>query len=118
MSGHSHWSTIKHQKETEDQKREKSFSKIARLITIAAREGGGDPGSNPGLRSAIDKAKSSNMPAKNIDNAIERGSGETTKENLEKITYEALGPGKIRIIVEVITDNKNRTLEEIKTNFE
>ena len=114
MSGHSHWSTIKHQKETEDQKRGKSFSKIARLITVAAREGGGDLGSNPGLRSAVDKAKKVNMPTKNIDNAIERGSGETTKENLEKITYEALGPGKIRIIVEVITDNKNRTLEEIK----
>ena len=114
MSGHSHWSTIKHQKETEDQKRGKSFSKIARLITIAAREGGGDPGSNPGLRSVIEKAKSANMPTKKIDGAIERGSGEATKENLERITYEALGPGGIRIIVEVITDNKNRTLEDIK----
>ncbi len=114
MSGHSHWSSIKHQKGREDAKRSKAFSKVSRLISVAAREGGGDPEKNPKLRQALDKAKGFNMPKDNVERAIKRGTGEIEGGKLENVTYEAYGPGGIALIIEGITDNKNRTLEEIK----
>jgi len=114
MSGHSHFHSIKHKKELEDKKRGKIFSKISRLITVAAREGGGNPSSNSKLRLAIEQAKSFNMPKDNIEKAIKRGTGELTGEKLEEFIFEAYGPGGIAIIIEGITNNKNRTLNEVK----
>jgi len=114
MSGHSHWHSIKYQKTAADAKRSKAFSKMARLITIAAREGGGDPSSNSKLRLAVEQAKALNMPKDNIERAIKRGTGELGGEKLEAVTFEAYGPGGIAVIIEGITDNKNRTLGEIK----
>lgn len=114
MSGHSHWHSIKHQKAAADAKKGQAFSKIARLITIAARQKGGDPETNASLRLAIEKARSFNMPKENIERAIERGTGEIAGEKLEEITFEGFGPGGIAIIIEGITDNKNRALAEIK----
>lgn len=112
MSGHSHWSTIKRQKEAADIKRGQIFSKLSRALSIAAREGG-DPKTNPKLRLATDQAKKFNMPKGNIERAIKRGLGELEGEELEKIFFEVYGPGGIAIIVEGITDNKNRSLSEI-----
>jgi len=114
MSGHSHFSSIKYKKEITDKKRGKVFSKMARLISIAAKEKGGDPETNSSLRLAIEKAKGFNMPKENIERAIKRGTGELTGEKLEEITFEVYGPGKVAIIIEGITDNKNRTLGEVK----
>jgi len=114
MSGHSHFSTIKHKKAITDQKRGQIFSKLARKITIAAREKGGDPKANPSLRLAIDQARAFNMPSKNIERAIERGTGELEAEVLQEVVCEAYGPAGIAVIIEAITDNKNRTLNEIK----
>lgn len=113
MSGHSHWASIKHKKQLTDAKKGKIFSKIAKLITIAAR-GGGDPEMNPSLRLAIEKAKQVNMPSDNIQRAIKKGTGEDKSEQLEELTYEAYGPNGTPLLIEVITDNKNRTLSEIK----
>jgi len=114
MSGHSHWAGIKHKKELTDKKRGQIFSKIAKIIEIAARKGG-DPEMNPGLRLAIEKARSVNMPNDNIQRAIKKGTGEDKEGGrLEEITYEAYGPNGTPLIIEVITDNKNRTLSEIK----
>jgi YebC/PmpR family DNA-binding regulatory protein len=113
MSGHSHWSSIKHKKTLEDQKRGKIFSKLARLISVAAREGG-NPETNAKLKQAIEEAKKFNMPKENIERAIKRGSGELGGEKLEEVSYEALGPGGVSIIIEGITDNKNRTFSEVK----
>jgi YebC/PmpR family DNA-binding regulatory protein len=114
MSGHSHFSSIKHKKAIEDQKRGQMFSKIARMISIAAREGG-DPNSNSKLRQALDEAKKADMPRDNIDRAIKRGTGELEGgKTLEEISYEAFLPGGVAIIIEGITDNKNRSLAEIK----
>jgi YebC/PmpR family DNA-binding regulatory protein len=113
MSGHSHFSSIKHKKSLEDEKRGKIFSKMARVISVAAKEGP-DPASNPKLRQALDEAKNFNMPKGNIERAIKRGSGETKEGKLEEVNYEAFGPGGIAVIIEAITDNKNRTLAEIK----
>lgn len=113
MSGHSHFSTIKHKKAIEDEKRGKVFSKLARIILIAAKEGS-DPEMNPKLRQALDEAKKLNMPKENIERAIKKGAGETGGENFEEIIYEAFGSGNIAFIIEGITDNKNRTLGEIK----
>lgn len=117
MSGHSKWSTIKHKKELKDQRRGKAFSKLAKLISIAAREGA-DPQSNFKLRLAVEKAKQANMPKVNIDRAIEKGSGGGGKENWEEVTYEGYGPEGVAVIVETITDNRNRTGAEIKNIFE
>ena len=117
MSGHSHWSTIKHKKGTEDAKRGKIFSKISRLISIAAKEKGGDPESNPKLRTAIEKAQSVNMPKDNIERAIKRGAGQLEGIQIEETIYEAYGPSGVALIIEVITDNKNRTLAEIKNTL-
>ena len=114
MSGHSHFATIKHKKGIADAKRGKVFSKMARVITIAAKEKGADPDTNPGLRMAIDQAKKVNMPKDNIERAIKKGTGELAGDNLEEITLEAYGPEKTAIILEGITDNRNRTLSEVK----
>jgi len=114
MSGHSHWATIKRKKGATDAKRGQEFSKMVRVITIAAREGGTDPNSNSKLRMAIEKAKYLKMPSENIERAIKRGSGEQEGAKLEESIFEAYGPAKIAIIIDTITDNKNRTLGEIK----
>jgi YebC/PmpR family DNA-binding regulatory protein len=115
MSGHSHAKTIKHQKELTDQKRGQAFSKIARLISVAVKEKGVNPETNPRLRMAIEAARAANMPKDNIDRAIKKGTGEDVSvENLEEVIFEAFGPGGSAIIIEGITDNKNRTLGEIK----
>lgn len=115
MSGHSKWSTIKRKKGVADQKRGKIFSKISKIITIAARDGGGDPSSNFKLRLAMDKARSVNMPQDNIERAIKKGTGELAGgSQIENVTYEAYGPGGIAIMIDTITDNKNRTVSELK----
>ncbi len=113
MSGHSKWSKIKHTKKITDARKGKIFSKMAKMIAIVARKGG-DPEMNPALRLAIEQAKSVNMPNDNIERAIKRGTGEDKKGQLEEITYEAYGPNGTPLIIEAITDNKNRTLAEIK----
>lgn len=114
MSGHSHAKTIKHQKELTDQKRGQAFSKMARLISVAVKEGGPNPEINSKLRMAIEMAKKLNMPRENVERAISRGSGAAAGEELEEVLFEAYGPGGIAIIIEGITDNKNRTLGEVK----
>jgi len=113
MSGHSHWAGIKHKKGITDQKRGKIFSKMAKIIEIAARKGG-DPNMNPSLRLTIEKARSVNMPNDNIERAIKKGSGENKEGQLEEVAYEAYGPHGAALIIEVITDNRNRTLADIK----
>ena len=113
MSGHSHARTIKHQKNITDQKRGQMFSKMARVISVAVREGGPNPETNSKLRLAFEMAKEANMPKENIERAIKRASGEAEGEKLEEVLFEAYGPGGIAIIIEGITDNKNRTLEKL-----
>lgn len=113
MSGHSKWSKIKHQKATTDARKGKVFSKMAKMVTVAASKGG-DPEMNPNLRLAIEQAKSVNMPNDNIERAIKKGTGEDKAEQLEEVTYEAYGPNGTPLIIEAITDSKNRTLAEIK----
>jgi len=113
MSGHSKWSQIKHQKGTADAKKSQVFSKLARVISVAAKKGE-NPESNAELRAAIEKAKSVNMPADNIERAIKKGAGKTEGNQLGNARYEAYGPGGSAIIIETITDNKNRTFAEIK----
>jgi YebC/PmpR family DNA-binding regulatory protein len=114
MSGHSKWSQIKHKKALTDAKRGKLFSKMARLITVAAREKGGDPASNPKLRVAIDKAHSFNMPHENIERAVKRGTGDLEGVKIEEFILEAYGPAGAALIIEGTTDNKNRTVSELK----
>jgi len=114
MSGHSKWHTIKHKKGAADAKRGKVFTRIIKELSVAARNGGGDPDSNPRLRTIIADAKSVNMPADNIKRAIQRGTGELPGVNYEEITYEAYGPGGVAIMIEVLTDNKNRTVGEVR----
>jgi len=116
MSGHSHFSSIKHQKAITDAKKGKAFSKVARLITLAAKTGG-DPATNHKLRLAIEQAKTLNMPKDNVQRAIDRGTGKIAGEKMEEIIFEGFGPVGIAVIVEGITDNKNRTLSEIKQIF-
>ena len=113
MSGHNKWTNIHVRKEAMDKKRGKIFSKMAKVIEIAARKGG-NPSMNPSLRLAIERAREVNMPNDNIERAIKKGSGENKEDQLEEITYEAYGPSGAAIIIEIITDNKNRTLSEIK----
>ncbi|MDI3280069.1 MAG: YebC/PmpR family DNA-binding transcriptional regulator [Bacillota bacterium] len=117
MSGHSKWANIKHRKEKADAERGRIFTKVAREITVAAREGGGDPSSNFRLRMAIEKAKSVNMPQENIQRAIKRGTGELTSEALESVVYEGYGPGGIAIMLDILTDNRNRTASDIRHLF-
>lgn len=114
MSGHSHAKTVAHVKELAAAKRGAAFSKFGRLITVAAKEGGGDPAINTKLRTAIEQAKSVNMPKENIERAIKKGTGELAGEALETVSYEAFGPGGIALIIEGITDNTNRTLGEVR----
>ena len=117
MSGHSKWATIKHKKGALDAKRGKLFTKLIREMTIAARIGGGDPGSNPRLRTAVDKAKGANMPADNITRAIKKGTGELEGTTYEELQLEGYGPGGVAILVEGSTDNRNRTVSEIRHIF-
>jgi YebC/PmpR family DNA-binding regulatory protein len=117
MSGHSKWATIKHKKGALDAKRGKTFTRLIKEITIAAKNGGGDPDGNPRLRTAILAAKAENMPAENIKRAVQRGTGELEGVNYEEITFEGYGPGGVAIIVEVLTDNRNRTVSEIRHAF-
>ena len=117
MSGHSKWATIKHKKGAADAKRGKVFTRLIKEITIAAKFGGGDPDGNPRLRTAIVAAKAENMPADNIKRAIQRGTGELEGVNYEEITYEGYGPGGVAVIVDVLTDNKNRAVSEIRHAF-
>jgi YebC/PmpR family DNA-binding regulatory protein len=114
MSGHSKWHTIKHKKGAADAKRGKVFTRIIKELTVAARNGGGDPGSNPRLRTVIAEAKASNMPRENIERAIRRGTGEEPGVSYEEITYEGYGPGGVALMIESVTDNKNRTVGEIR----
>jgi len=114
MSGHSKWHTIKHKKGAADAKRGKVFTRIIKELTVAARNGGGDPGSNPRLRTIIADAKAVNMPADNIKKAIQRGTGELPGVTYEEITYEGYGPGGAALIIECMTDNKNRTVGEVR----
>ncbi|MHB8337294.1 MAG: YebC/PmpR family DNA-binding transcriptional regulator [Ignavibacteriaceae bacterium] len=117
MSGHSKWATTKRKKAAIDSKRGKAFTKIIKEITIAAREGGGDPVGNPRLRLAIDNAKAVNMPADNIDRAIKKATGELEGVSYVELTYEGYGPAGVAVIVEVATDNKNRTVAEVRHIF-
>src|SRR6266568_1166643 len=118
MSGHSHWATIKHKKGAIDAKRGKLWSKLSRAIIIAARNGGGDPEMNLKLRYAMDKARQVSMPKDNIERAVKRGTGEVEGMTFEEITYEGYGPGSVAIMVEVLTDNRNRTSGEIRKIFD
>ncbi|GAB6095877.1 YebC/PmpR family DNA-binding transcriptional regulator [Desulfatiferula olefinivorans] len=117
MAGHSKWANIKHKKGKEDAKRGKIFTKLIKEITVAARMGGGDPGANPRLRTAIAAAKSENMPKDNLERAIKKGTGELEGVNYEEMTYEGYGPGGAAVIVESLTDNKNRAIADIRHIF-
>lgn len=114
MAGHSKWSNIKHKKAAQDAKRGKVFAKLARQITVAVKEGGSDPDSNLKLRLAMDKARGVNMPNDNIERAIARGVGGSEGENYEEITYEGYGPNGVAILLDVLTDNRNRTASEVR----
>jgi len=117
MSGHSKWSTIKHKKGRADAKRGKIFTKIIREITVAARESGGDPDANPRLRAAVQAGKAANMPADNVKRAIQRGTGELPGTAYEQVQYEGYGPGGVAVLLEVLTDNRNRTTPEVRHLF-
>jgi YebC/PmpR family DNA-binding regulatory protein len=114
MSGHSKWATTKHKKAAADAKRGKVFTKITKELTVAAKLGGGDPDGNPRLRTAIDKAKETNMPQDNIKRAIQKGTGELPGVTYEEITYEGYGPGGVALLIECLTDNKNRSVSEVR----
>ena len=117
MSGHSKWATIKHKKGALDAKRGKIFTRLIKEITMAAKSGGGDPEGNPRLRTAIAAAKAENMPADNIKRAVQRGTGELPGATYEEITFEGYGPGGVALLVDVTTDNRNRTVSEIRHAF-
>jgi YebC/PmpR family DNA-binding regulatory protein len=114
MSGHSKWKTIQHKKAATDAKRGKIFTRLTREIIIAAREGGGDPNVNFNLRLAMDKAKASNMPKDNIERAVKRGAGELKGDELAEVVYEGYGPSGVALLVQVLTDNRNRTVSEVR----
>lgn len=114
MSGHSKWSQIKHKKALTDAKKGKIFSKMARLISVAARQKGGEPATNPQLRLSIEKARSFNMPSENIERAIKKGTGEGEGAKMEEMMIEAYGPAGVAMMIEALSDNKNRTISEIK----
>lgn len=117
MSGHSKWASIKHKKAAQDAKRGKLFTKLIREITVAARQGGGNPDANARLRLAIQRAKDANMPQENIERAIKKGTGELEGTNYEEIVYEGYGPGGVAIMVDALSDNRNRTTGEIRNIF-
>ncbi|MHC4353753.1 MAG: YebC/PmpR family DNA-binding transcriptional regulator [Planctomycetota bacterium] len=118
MAGHSHWAGIKHKKAAVDAKRGKAWSKIARMLIVAAKQGGGDPAANLALRYAIEKAKAANMPKDTIEKAIKKGTGDLEGSSFEEVLYEGYGPSGVAIMVEALTDNRNRTGPEIKRIFE
>ncbi len=118
MSGHNKWSSIKHKKGAADAKRGKIFSKLIKEITVAARMGGGDPDANPRLRHAITQAKAQNMPKDNLDRAIKKDTGELEGVNYEEIIYEGYGPGGVAVMVECLTDNKNRSIADVRHVFD
>lgn len=118
MAGHSKWSNIKNKKGKEDAKRGKIFTKLGRYITVAAREGGDDPEYNAPLKNAIEKARAENMPNDNIDRAVKKGMGDLDGANYEEITYEGYGPSGVAVLVEALTDNKNRTASEVRHAFD
>ena len=118
MAGHSKWASIKHKKAATDAKRGKLFTKLARSITVAAREGGGDPAGNHTLAAAIEKAKGYSMPKDNIQRAIDRGTGEGDARAIERVVYEGYGPGGTAVLVEALTDNRNRTGAEVRHAFD
>lgn len=117
MSGHNKWSTIKHKKGAADAKRGKVFTKLIKEITVAAKMGGADPLGNPRLRTAVDKAKAENMPKDNIERAIKKGAGDMDGVTYEETTYEGYGPGGAAVLVEVMTDNRNRTVSDVRSIF-
>jgi YebC/PmpR family DNA-binding regulatory protein len=117
MSGHSKWHTIKHKKAAADSKRGRVFTKIIKELTVAARVGGGDPNGNPRLRTVLAAAKAANMPKDNIDKAIKKGTGELPGVSYDEVSYEGYGPGGVAVYVQALTDNKNRTLPEIRHLF-
>lgn len=117
MAGHSKWANIKHRKEKEDARRGKVFTKIARQITVAVREGGADLNANFRLRVAVEQARAVNMPNDNIERAVKRGTGELAGESFEEMTYEGYGPGGVAILLEVTTDNRNRTAGDVRHLF-
>ena len=117
MAGHSKWANIQHRKGRQDAKRGKLFTKLIREVTIAAKLGGGDPDANPRLRAAIDSAKSQSMPKDTIERAVKRGAGDAEGENLEEARYEGYGPGGVAVMVDCLTDNKNRTVAEVRHAF-
>ena len=114
MAGHSKWANIRHRKGAQDKKRAKVFTKLIKEITIASRLAGGDISSNPRLRKAVSNAKSSNLPSDKIERAIKKGTGELEGVTYEEVTYEGYGPGGVAILINIITDNKNRTVAEIR----
>jgi YebC/PmpR family DNA-binding regulatory protein len=118
MSGHSRWANIKHKKAKSDAKRGKLWSKCARAIIVAAKNGGGDPNANLTLRYAIDDAKAANMPRDTIDNAVKKGTGELGAQTYESIVYEGYGPSGVAVLLEILTDNRNRTASEVRKIFE
>lgn len=118
MSGHSKWSTIKHKKGAADAKRGKIFTKLIREITLAARLGGADASGNPRLRKALAEARAANMPSDNVDRAIKKGTGELEGQSFEEMVYEAYGPGGVAVLIELTTDNRNRTVAEIRHMLE
>ncbi|MDN3514998.1 MAG: YebC/PmpR family DNA-binding transcriptional regulator [Candidatus Brocadia sp.] len=118
MAGHSHWASIKHKKGAADAKKGKAFSKLARMITVAAKRGGGDPDMNPKLQLAISKARAVNMPKENIERAIQKGTGGGGGSELFECMYEGYGPHGVALMAEILTDNKNRTAPEIRKIFE
>ena len=118
MAGHSHWAGIKHKKAANDAKRGKVWSKLARMIIVAARSGGGDPSANLSLRYAIDKAKAANMPKDTIEKAVKKGTGDLEGADYEEVLYEGYGPSGVAVMVEALTDNRNRTGPEVKRIFE
>lgn len=118
MSGHSHWAGIKYKKAALDAKRGKVWSKVARMIIVAARQGGGDPSANLSLRYAIDKAKAANMPKDTIEKAVKKGTGELEGTSFEEVQYEGYGPSGVAVMIEALTDNRHRTGPEIKRIFE
>ncbi|MCB1770557.1 MAG: YebC/PmpR family DNA-binding transcriptional regulator, partial [Candidatus Competibacteraceae bacterium] len=117
MAGHSKWANIQHRKNTQDAKRGKLFTRLIREITVAARMGGGDPGANPRLRLAMDKALTANMPRDTIERAIKRGTGSLEGVEYEEIRYEGYGPGGVAVMVDAVTDNRNRTVAEVRHAF-
>ncbi|THB76267.1 MAG: YebC/PmpR family DNA-binding transcriptional regulator [Desulfobacteraceae bacterium] len=117
MAGHNKWSSIKHKKGAADAKRGKVFTKLIKEITVAARMGGGDPAANPRLRHAINQAKAQNMPKDNLERAIKKGTGELEGVDYEEIVYEGYGPGGVAVLVECLTDNRNRTIAEVRHAF-